>query len=115
MKIINFPLPDGYNPDYEDIGIVLYEYPDFGPAGIHIYDDSPNLEQIRRTLNGHVIANDRIQHLSGYREHVEELDGWTWICLHYNGWRWRFNPTNIHKGEAVPKPPERIEKARETC
>ena len=102
LRIDNFPLPDKYSPDYEDIGIVTLDYPDFGPAGIHLYNSSPNLSRIRTDI-GHVIPDPSTLPDQNYQTYVDAMPGWTWICFHYSGWRWNFNPNNMMLGDTIHK------------
>jgi hypothetical protein len=104
IMIKNFPLSDEFRPDHENITIVTIDYPDFGPGGIHVPNNSPNLSHIKSVLGGHVFENERISQLGGeYGKHVEEIPGWTWVCYHYDGWKWNFNPNNIMCGDNLFK------------
>lgn len=101
--IKNFPLSDEYNIDHEDILIVLIDYPDIGPAGVHIREKSTNSRMIRDKI-GHVYSYDLPGRLSSeHARYVEELPGWNWICFHYEDWHWNFNPRNVLGGDNLDK------------
>jgi len=107
----NFPLPDHftdsknnkkipYSKDFEDIVVVIPDYPDSGPRGVHIKTDSPDLPVIQKALEGHIfsdIIGSRYD-LSGLKER-----GWKWVCFHHAGDVWNFNPKNISAGDCLAK------------
>ena len=108
--IRNFPLPnfytvegeykDEYKPTKEDIIVVIAEYPEFSPHGIHIRSDSPNRERIEEALRGHLYDA-----AIGHPEDTEDLEeqGWNWLCFHYEGKRWNFNLKDIKRGDCLAK------------
>ena len=72
-----FPLPDDYSIDHLDLLFVICGYPDLPPAGVHIPSTTPNKEQIREHLGGHVMATSSyvLDHTpERYRKYVEELN-----------------------------------------
>jgi hypothetical protein len=103
-----FPLPDDYSIDQIDLLFVICGYPDVPPAGVHIPSKTPNREQIREHLGGHVIANSTyvLDHTPArYRNYVEELakQGWDWCCFHHQNWSWKLKPYNILSGDCLFK------------
>lgn len=111
LVLRNFPLPDGfvdeygqlhrYQPDYENIVVVIPDYPEVGPRGVHVKKDSAwNLNVIKQALKGHIyqdVVGGR-HDLSGLRER-----GWQWICFHYTNDEWKFNTQNIVAGDCLAK------------
>lgn len=110
IKFKNFPLPDFfidgsgqkvyYQPDKEDIVLVVSEYPHDGPFGIHVKRESPNKDKIRTALGGHVF--DQVIGPTNYVEKVQELSniGWDWVCFHYFA-TWNFNRVDLKKGDCL--------------
>jgi hypothetical protein len=103
-----FPLPDDYSIDQIDLLFVICGYPDVPPAGVHIPSKTPNREQIREHLGGHVIANSTyvLDHTpERYRQYVDELakQGWEWICFHFKDWSWKLKPYNLLSGDCLFK------------
>jgi hypothetical protein len=105
-----FPLSNDYSPDYIDLLFVICGYPEVPPAGVHIPAKSPNRQQIRDRLEGHVLANSTIvlNHTpERYRKYVEELakQGWEWVCFHFKGWSWEHpvSPATIMQGDCLYK------------
>lgn len=112
VKFINFPMPDYfinangikkcYTPDFEDIVIVINEYPENGPFGIHIKKGSPNKARIQEVLGGHIY--NEVLGNSIHAEKVSELKekGWDWVCFHYvKGRKWNFNRNDLRKGDCL--------------
>jgi hypothetical protein len=108
-----FPLPDDYATDHVDLLFVILGYPDIPPAGVHIPSKTPNREQIREHLGGHVLANSTyvLNHTpERYRKYVEELakDGWDWVCFHFHNWTWTLKPHNLLSGDCLYKYVENV-------
>lgn len=113
LIIRSFPLPDDYSIDCLDILFAVCSYPDFPPAGLHIPSNTPNRQQIREHLGGHVMANS--QHVLNhtperYRQYVEGLarDGWDWVCYHFHDWSWKLKPHNLLAGDCLYKYVENV-------
>lgn len=108
-----FPLPDDYSIDQIDLLFVICGYPDLPPAGVHIPSTTPNKEQIREHLGGHVMATSSyvLDHTpERYRKYVEELNkqGWDWICFHFKDWSWNLKPYNLLSGDCLFKYVENV-------
>jgi hypothetical protein len=108
-----FPLPDDYSIDQIDLLFVICGYPDLPPAGVHIPSTTPNKEQIREHLGGHVMATSSyvLDHTpERYRKYVEELNkqGWDWICFHFKDWSWNLKPYNLLAGDCLFKYVENV-------
>src|SRR5919108_5910033 len=93
---------------YTDLLFVICGYPELPPAGVHVPAKSPNRQQIRDHLDGHVLANSTIvlDHTpAGYRKYVEELakQDWEWICFHFKDWSWQLspNPNTLLAGDCL--------------
>jgi len=96
MGIKNFPLPDDYDPDYEDIAIIIAEYPNLPPTGIYVKDISPNLSKMEKNMGGH---HESYKNFS----FVYDVPGWTWICFHYENHEWNFNLNDFRSGDNLTK------------
>jgi hypothetical protein len=88
--------------------LVIRGYPEIPPAGVHIPLNSPNRQQIRDRLEGHVQANSTIvlNHTpESYRKYVEDLakQGWDWVCFHFKDWSWQISPNNLLAGDCLYK------------
>lgn len=96
VKVLNFPLPDGYRPDAIDLLLVTTQYPGRPPFGIHVLrrNNERLLDQLQKQF-GHVF-------LDGYGV-AEEIPGYTWICYHHKGARWHFNANSPAKGDNLTK------------
>ncbi len=96
VKVLNFPLPDGYQPDAIDLLLVTTQYPGIPPYGMHVLQRNNErlLEQLQNTFE-HVF-------LDGFPS-AEEIPGYTWICYHYQDNQWRFNANNPAKGDNITK------------
>jgi hypothetical protein len=113
LIIRSFPLTDDYATDYVDLLFVILGYPDVPPAGVHIPSNTPNREQIRERLGGHVMANSHyvLDHTpERYRQYVEGLarDGWDWVCYHFHDWSWKLKPHNLLAGDCLYKYVENV-------
>jgi hypothetical protein len=113
LLIRAFPLPDDYSIDQIDLLFVICGYPDLPPAGVHIPSTTPNKEQIREHLGGHVMATSSyvLDHTpERYRKYVEELNkqGWDWICFHFKDWSWNLKPYNLLSGDCLFKYVENV-------
>jgi hypothetical protein len=100
MGIKNFPLPDEYRPDYEDIAIIIAEYPNSPPTGIYVKDISLNISKIKEKMNySHVYDRAKYENYS----FVYDVPGWTWICFHYENHSWKFNFSDFRSGDNLTK------------
>jgi hypothetical protein len=113
LIIRSFPLPDDYSIDHLDLLFVTAGYPEIPPAGVHIPSNTPNREQIREHLGGHLQANSTyvLNHTpERYRQYVEGLarDGWDWCCYHFHDWSWKLNPHNLLSGDCLYKYVENV-------
>jgi hypothetical protein len=96
VKVLNFPLPDGYRPDAIDLLLVTTQYPGNPPFGLHVLQRNNErlLGQLQETF-GHVFPD-------GFSA-AEEIPGYTWICYHYEKNHWRYNAHNPSKGDNITK------------
>lgn len=98
MVVKNFPLPDGYRPDYVDLLIDLTNHPDRPPIGLYllINNNRQIIERIQNIFGNHIFQN-------GAHYGAQAIDGFAWICLHYKDHQWRFNAKNVNKGDNLRK------------
>jgi len=103
--IHNFPLSDDYSPDYEDIIIITAEYPDNGPIGIHIRNNSKNKSKmIEKMGGGHALEREQYYQFTspGY-ENIFDVPDSTWICFYYENFQWNFFPNDVMRGDNLTK------------
>lgn len=96
IGIANFPLPDGYVPDYIHLALYVSEYPSVAPIGIYLASKGSGgrvVAQIRSKLNV----------FQGKAFHGAErpLEGYEWVCLIAEDWR--VNMADIRKGQNLQK------------
>ena len=113
LIIRSFPLPDDYSIDHLDLLLVTAGYPEIPPVGVHIPSNTPNREQIREHLGGHLQANSTyvLNHTpERHRQYVEGLarDGWDWVCYHFHDWSWQLKPHNLLAGDCLYKYVENV-------
>lgn len=96
ISISNFPLPDGYRPDYIDIALIVAGFPSDPPKGLYLWKRPENdsvIQQLTRKFN--------IFHAKGFHG-APSIAGFEWICIgHLNGWQYRVNEP--HKGDNISK------------
>jgi hypothetical protein len=124
MRILNFPLPPAYrtrkgktryyNSKGEDIVVVIREYPDNGPFGIHIDSRSINRKRITRALRDKERAPDHLlkraveppKHTKKITKMLSKHD-WKWLCFHYEDDNldpiWNFDLRDIGQGDCLTK------------
>jgi hypothetical protein len=92
----NFPLPDRYWPDYVDLLLIMDDYPAKPPIGLYVLNNRNEalIQQIRDQFNA---FQDRAFH------DAPAVQGYTWICYHYNGNSWRYREDNPKRGDNVRK------------
>lgn len=95
VAIRNFPLPDGFSPDYVDILINVLDYPATPPVGLYILERSNAglISQIRNIFN--------VMNHAAYS--APSIPGYSWICWHFEGHRWRYNTANVTAGDNLRK------------
>jgi hypothetical protein len=95
VAIYNFPLPDGLDPDFVDLCLIVNDYPSRPPIGIYVLERSNRalIRQLRRIFN--------VMNHAAYS--APTIEGFAWICLHYDGDRWRYHPDNIARGDNLRK------------
>ena len=108
----NFPLPDNYKDRYGKIRpwpkdgfeliIIINDYPNHGPYGLHLRTTDRCYEDLKECLDGHILSEP---YDSEYRNIVSQLTkkGWSWICYHYENDRWDFNRQDIKAGDCLTK------------
>lgn len=109
----NFPLPDdlntgatkiAYEPDKENILILLDGYPFHPPHGIFIRRDSKNRPKIESALQGHMYSKViGAEQVSSTDVDLLNSKGWDWFCFHYEDNRWNFNTETLEHGDCLAK------------
>lgn len=93
--ITNFPLPDGFRPDYIDLLLMVPDYPARPPIGIYLLerDNRALIDQLRRIFN--------VMHTAAYD--APSVEGYVWICVHYQGNAWHYNRSHVAAGDNLRK------------
>lgn len=96
IAIQNFPLKDGYQPDFIDILIMTNNYPAIPPIGIHVLNkgNAALMAQLQRHFNA---FRD-----SAYHD-AEPISNYTWICYHYGSNAWKFRGDDPARGDNIRK------------
>lgn len=97
IVVKNFPLPDGYKPDFIDLVIVTTRYPESPPLGFHIMKN--NNEKLLQQLKA------KFGHTFEYAPYddVEEIPNYYWVCYHYADFKWNFNVNRPNEGDNLYK------------
>jgi hypothetical protein len=95
VVVANFPLPDGFAPDYIDLLLMVPDYPARPPIGIYLLerDNRALIEQLRRIFN--------VMQSAAYS--APSVEGYVWICVHYQGNAWRHEPRHVAAGDNLRK------------
>lgn len=98
MLIRNFPLPDGYSPDYVDVMLDVGNYPAKPPVGMYILtkNNKKVIAKMTQIFGNHLFE-------SGAYYEAKKIDGFTWICHHYANHRWSLNARNLRRGDNIRK------------
>jgi hypothetical protein len=92
----NFPLPDdGFDPDFIDLLVLVTDYPSRPPIGIYL------LEQNNRRLIGQIQGKFHVLNTAAHD--APPIPGYKWICVHYEGNTWKFNPNHLAAGDNLRK------------
>jgi len=99
LYVQNFPLPDGYSPDFLDIALVIKAYPQDPPIGVYLRDTEANqnlIRQIKLKLN---VFKDATFH------EAPPIEGYAWVCFGYglDGTGWKFNARAPNQGDNLYK------------
>lgn len=92
----NFPLPDGFRPDYMDILLVVADYPGGPPVGLYVLNrnNAALLQRLGKIFN---MFRDAAHY------EAPPIPGYTWICYHYAGDVWHFNAERPAAGDNLRK------------
>ena len=95
VVIRNFPLADGYDPDFVDLLLLTHRYPDAPPEGLYLLErnNAEVIAQLSRKFNVMQSAAYSAPTVPGYR----------WICFHHSGHGWKFNRRNVRAGDNLRK------------
>ena len=95
ITIQNMPLPDSYHPDYCDLMLLVDDFPARPPVGIYaLYQD----EQLVALLRSHYNA-----FRNAALHDAPSINGYTWLCFHFNENRWRYRPDAPSRGDNLRK------------
>lgn len=96
MYVRNFPLPDGFEPDYIDLMVLLDDYPARPPIGLYVLHKQ-NAALIRQLSGRFNAFQDSAYHSA------PAIRDFTWICYHYANNSWRFREGNPAQGDNTAK------------
>jgi hypothetical protein len=95
VLVRNFPLPDGFAPDYVDLLLMVPDYPRTPPIGIYL------MEKNNRALIGQL---KRIFNVMNWAAHdAPTVEGYAWICVIYQGLAWKYNARDPARGDNLRK------------
>lgn len=96
IAVQNFPLPDGYQPDFIDMLILTGSYPAVPPIGVYVLNkgNAALMAQMQSKFNA---FRDKAFHAA------QPIQGYTWICYHYGDNAWRFRGDNPARGDNIRK------------
>jgi len=109
----DFPLPEfyfengkkhNYRTDGEFMIIITIGYPEVGPWGVYIRNNSQNKDLFMKALAGKFVMPDTVSHPTAYVDELKQR-GFDWICFHYNDPKgfWAFNRNDITRGDCLAK------------
>lgn len=98
LVIKNFPLPSIFKPDHVDLVLLLPNYPQQPPHGIHVLQSSNN----KRLLDQLKVIYHHTYDSAVVGEAVD-IPNYSWICYHYNDFKWHFSTENRKIGDNVAK------------
>ncbi|WP_295457052.1 hypothetical protein [uncultured Thiodictyon sp.] len=96
LTVRNFPLPDGYRPDYIDLLVVTDNFPATPPIGLYVLhrNNQALIGQLQRRFNA--FADQAFHEAPPIRDY-------TWICYHYGGNAWRYRADQPARGDNIRK------------
>lgn len=96
ITVRNFPLPDGYRPDFIDLLVVTEQFPATPPIGLYVLhrNNEALIGQLQRQFNA---FRDRAFH------DAPAIRSYTWICYHYGGNAWRYRADQPARGDNIRK------------
>ncbi|SDI84549.1 hypothetical protein [Propionivibrio dicarboxylicus] len=96
IYVRNFPLPDGFEPDYIDLLVLLDDFPARPPIGVYVLhrQNGALIEQISNRFNA---FRERAFH------NATPIPNFTWICYHYENNSWRYHPEDPARGDNTAK------------
>lgn len=96
VGVANFPLPDGYRPDFLHLAIYVSRYPAVPPIGLYLANKDGNqqlIQQIRKRIN---VFNTQAFHGA-----ENPLPGYEWVCLLSENWHVDYD--DVRKGQNLQK------------
>ncbi|MBE4575342.1 hypothetical protein BOO36_16160 [Vibrio navarrensis] len=96
IVIKNFPLPDGFSPDFIDMLVITDSFPAIPPIGIYVLNNENTalIHQLSRKFNA---FRDVAYH------DAPSIPGYTWVCYHYKNNMWRYRAENPNRGDNIAK------------
>ncbi|WP_333875792.1 hypothetical protein [Methylobacter sp.] len=96
LVIQNLPLPDGYQPDYVDVLLLLDKYPAVPPIGLYILNKANAALMAQLETKFNAFRNNA-------HHDAEGIMGYTWICYHYGSNSWKFKGDSPARGDNIRK------------
>lgn len=97
MVVCNFPLPDGFRPDYIDLLVLLDDFPARPPIGIYVLHKGRNAALIEQLSGRFNAFRNKAYH------DAPSIPDYTWICYSYAHNVWRYRADNPERGDNTAK------------
>lgn len=96
ITVQNFPLPDGFRPDYIDVLLIVDGFPARPPTGLYILNRSND-----------ALVRQLKEHFNAYQDNAyhgaQAINGYTWVCYHYQNNAWKYRADMPAHGDNVQK------------
>ena len=96
MTVENFPLPDGFRPDYVDLALLMHGFPADPPKGLYLLRTPSNAKVVDRLAKHFNVFAGKGFH------GAPSIAGFEWVCVGYLS-GWRYNTRQPDKGDNVWK------------
>jgi hypothetical protein len=95
IRVLGFPLPNGYHPPSADLVIIVADFPARPPYGLYLLNsDRAQVEKIKALFGA--------WHVQSWST-PDAIPGYTWICYHYLGQRWMYYADAPARGDNIAK------------
>ncbi len=95
VYVQNFPLPDGFDPDFVDVLMLTHRYPDAPPIGLYLLEQN-NSDVIGQLSNKFNLLR------RGFHD-APTVPGYRWICFVYADNHWSFDRRHVASGDNLRK------------
>ena len=95
VYVQNFPLPDGFAPDFVDVLMLTHRYPDAPPIGLYLLEQN-NREVIDQLSNKFNLLRRAVHDAA-------TVEGYRWICFVYSDNGWKFDRRHVAHGDNLRK------------